>query len=154
MRRISVIFILLPINRAGGLYGRILTEVVSTDRTQWCLSQYACISSVCINGHIWKSFGVRHAAATKGSRALWRALIPDNFSHLTSNVCVCTVKIISVVSISSSPSHYGPALFCLETSVWSWSLGVVRCSLLLMAEYVFLFFFGVCVTLPLCPWCE
>ena len=65
---------------------------------------------------------------------------PIYFSHLTSNVCVCTVKIISVVSISSSPSHYGPALFCLETSVWSWSLGVVRCSLLLMAEYVFLFF--------------
>ena len=25
------------INRAGGLYGRILTEVVSTDRTQWGL---------------------------------------------------------------------------------------------------------------------
>ena len=25
------------INRAGGLYGRILTEVVSTDRTQWSL---------------------------------------------------------------------------------------------------------------------
>ena len=24
-------------NRAGGLYGRILTEVVSTDRTQWGL---------------------------------------------------------------------------------------------------------------------
>ena len=24
-------------NQAGGLYGRILTEVVSTDRTQWCL---------------------------------------------------------------------------------------------------------------------
>jgi len=25
---------LAPINRAGGLYGRILSEVVSTDRTQ------------------------------------------------------------------------------------------------------------------------
>ena len=25
------------INRAGGLYGRILTEVVSTNRTQWGL---------------------------------------------------------------------------------------------------------------------
>ena len=27
------------INRAGGLYGRILTEVASTDRTQWGLYQ-------------------------------------------------------------------------------------------------------------------
>ena len=30
-------FDLALINRVGGLYGRILTEVVSTDRTQWGL---------------------------------------------------------------------------------------------------------------------
>ena len=30
---------LVLINRAGGLYGRILTEVASTDRTQWGLYQ-------------------------------------------------------------------------------------------------------------------
>ena len=30
-------YYLALINRAGGLYGRILTEVVSTDRTQWGL---------------------------------------------------------------------------------------------------------------------
>ena len=31
------VYYLALINRAGGLYGRILTEVVSTDRTQWGL---------------------------------------------------------------------------------------------------------------------
>ena len=31
----SPVLYLTLINRAGGLYGRILTEVVSTDRTQW-----------------------------------------------------------------------------------------------------------------------
>ena len=34
---ISISFYLGLINRAGGLYGRILTEVASTDRTQWGL---------------------------------------------------------------------------------------------------------------------
>ena len=35
--RNNVGFYVAVINRAGGLYGRILTEVVSTDRTQWDL---------------------------------------------------------------------------------------------------------------------
>ena len=30
-------YYLAHINRAGGLYGRVLTEVMSTDRTQWGL---------------------------------------------------------------------------------------------------------------------
>jgi len=30
-------YFLALINRAGGLYGRIFTKVVSTDRTQWGL---------------------------------------------------------------------------------------------------------------------
>ena len=34
---VCFILSLALINRAGGLYGRILTEVVSTDRTQWGL---------------------------------------------------------------------------------------------------------------------
>ena len=33
----AAVHYLALINRAGGLYGRILTEVVSTDRTQWGL---------------------------------------------------------------------------------------------------------------------
>ena len=36
MQNINSCYLAL-INRAGGLYGRILTEVVSTDRTQWGL---------------------------------------------------------------------------------------------------------------------
>ena len=34
------IYYLVLINRAGGLYGRILTEVTSTDRMQWGLYQW------------------------------------------------------------------------------------------------------------------